>query len=141
MLSMSEAKQSMRVILGELLTADHFVNGFDSRIKELAIGGYDHLVKTTHVDTGAYRSAQTIQLVSYKRGSHVQYRLSVRAVRNPKHGKSTTYYAPIEEGRGFPHNAYAQTFEALSRVAAKEFPASGGFAISGGMITQQDGNG
>lgn len=66
-----------------------------------------HLVSVTHVDTGAYRSAQRMRVERSRMMSVIDVNPSAT---NPRTRQRVREYAPIEEARGGSHAAYNRTF-------------------------------
>lgn len=77
--------------------------GLGRAIQFVTIEVFRYLVSITHVDTGAYRAADRME-VKESRG-----RIFVApGARNPRSGQLVTDYAPEEEARGGAHAAYAR---------------------------------
>lgn len=65
-----------------------------------------YLVAHTHVDTGAYRAAQRMEI----KGEHGHLYVDAAAV-NPRTKERPAEYSVYEEARGGSHAAYQRTFE------------------------------
>jgi hypothetical protein len=75
-------------------------------VKHVTAGAHRYLVAVTHVDTGAYRASQRMDLDL--RGLRGRLYVDPTAT-NPRSGQKPSVYGEYEEARGGEHAAYERT--------------------------------
>lgn len=87
-------------------------SGLGRAVKFAVAEGHRYLVSIVHVDTGAYRASNRMEVEGDRGRIYVD-----PGARNPRSKQLVADYAPEEEARGGGHAAYARTVaEMNSRV-------------------------
>lgn len=79
------------------------------------VGVHRYLVGITHVDTGAYRASQRMEIEGARGSIFVD-----PSATNPRTGKRVTSYARHEEARGGSHAAYGRTVNEIGPRLVEE---------------------
>lgn len=78
-------------------------------VRDLTAVLHRFLVSITHVDTGAYRAAQRMEVDIGSSPRGILY--PDPGATNPRSGRNVASYAIVEEHRGGTHAAYQRTYE------------------------------
>lgn len=81
-------------------------SGLGEAVKLTLVDLDRYAVSVTHVDTGALRASHRIQMDALEGTLSIQ-----DGARNPRSGRLTSEYGPIEHERGDSHAFYERTFE------------------------------
>jgi hypothetical protein len=79
-------------------------NALGRAIQYATVQGHRYLTQIVHVDTGAYRASNRMEVHGDRGRIYVD-----PGARNPRSGLRVADYAPEEEARGGSHAAYSRT--------------------------------
>lgn len=111
---LQEAQAAMNQIVAEMQPR----GAYGKAIQFVTTQAHAYLVKITHVDTGAYRASQRMEI---DLGAEPRGIIFVDpSATNPRSGERVEDYAIIEEARGGDHAAYNRTVTEIGDKVVKQ---------------------
>lgn len=110
--------QEAQAAMNQVVAAMKPRGAYGKAIQYATVQAHAYLVKITHVDTGAYRASQRMQI---DLGSEPRGIVFVDpSATNPRSGARVAQYAEVEEARGGTHASYNRVVSEIGDRLVRE---------------------
>lgn len=108
--------QEIQAANAQIMAAFHPNGALSRSVRFMTTAAHRGVVTRAHVDTGAYRAAQRMEMQDALTG-----RVFIDpSARNPRSRVPVVVYGPIEEARGGAHAAYQRTYSEQGAAIVSE---------------------